>query len=194
MQSIDLYADSPRGAGKSFGAKAVEHFCELHKLDCIVRAHQVVQEGYEFFANRKLVTIFSAPYYCQSTLNVAAVMNVDEKMVYEVCFLVFMYSFTSGGQILAFPATRRPSTASTIHSQPTGVGHFIFQEEIQRLQNHLVTFSNAISTIEMEKDKIGSARQGVRSASTIPSGTEPPGDKGRSFKSFILLFYSIYFK
>ncbi|PAV66499.1 hypothetical protein WR25_22524 [Diploscapter pachys] len=145
--SIDLYADSPRGAGKSFGAKTVEHFCELHKLDCIVRAHQVVQEGYEFFANRKLVTIFSAPYYCQSTLNVAAVMNVDEKMVAK--FSLF-----------------RPLD-----------GHLLRPQFVPSKQNHLATFSNAISTIEMEKDRVERARQRVHSASTIPNDTEPSGDK-----------------
>lgn len=28
------------------------------------RAHQVVEDGYEFFAKRSLVTLFSAPNYC----------------------------------------------------------------------------------------------------------------------------------
>jgi hypothetical protein len=30
----------------------------------ICRAHQVVEDGYEFFAKRQLVTLFSAPNYC----------------------------------------------------------------------------------------------------------------------------------
>ena len=39
----------------------VEKFTTQHSLDLICRAHQVVEDGYEFFCNRKLVTIFSAP-------------------------------------------------------------------------------------------------------------------------------------
>ncbi|VDM37920.1 unnamed protein product [Toxocara canis] len=38
-------------------------------------------DGYEFFANRKLVTIFSAPHYCGQFDNAAAMMNVDEGLV-----------------------------------------------------------------------------------------------------------------
>lgn len=33
-------------------------------IDLICRAHQVVEEGYEFQWKRKLVTIFTAPNYC----------------------------------------------------------------------------------------------------------------------------------
>ena len=37
---------------------------------------QVVEDGYEFFANRQLVTLFSAPNYCGEFDNAGAVMNV----------------------------------------------------------------------------------------------------------------------
>ncbi|CAB01164.3 Serine/threonine-protein phosphatase [Caenorhabditis elegans] len=75
------YADSPRGAGRSFGPNAVKKFLQMHNLDLVVRAHQVVMDGYEFFADRQLVTVFSAPSYCGQFDNAAAVMNVDDKLL-----------------------------------------------------------------------------------------------------------------
>lgn len=46
----------------------------------ICRAHQVVVDGYEFMANRGLVTIFSAPNYCGEFDNNAGILNVDETL------------------------------------------------------------------------------------------------------------------
>ncbi|PIO61471.1 hypothetical protein TELCIR_17006 [Teladorsagia circumcincta] len=40
----------------------------------------VVQDGYEFFADRHLVTIFSAPNYCGQFDNTAAVMLVNKEL------------------------------------------------------------------------------------------------------------------
>lgn len=42
----------------------VSKFLRRHDFDLICRAHQVVEDGYEFFAKRQLVTLFSAPNYC----------------------------------------------------------------------------------------------------------------------------------
>jgi serine/threonine-protein phosphatase PP1 catalytic subunit len=47
-----------------FGSDIVSQFLEDQDIDLICRAHQVVEEGYEFFAKRQLVTVFSAPNYC----------------------------------------------------------------------------------------------------------------------------------
>ena len=63
-----------------FGADVVEQFLDKHDLDLFVRAHQVVEDGYEFFSGRRLVTIFSAPLYCGEFDNAAAVMTIDEKL------------------------------------------------------------------------------------------------------------------
>ena len=64
--------------------KTIVNYTELymlggHALD--VRAHQVVEDGYEFFAHRQLVTLFSAPNYCGEFDNAAAMMTVDESLM-----------------------------------------------------------------------------------------------------------------
>jgi hypothetical protein len=46
-----------------------------------VTIFQVVEDGYEFFAGRELVTLFSAPNYCGEFDNAAAIMIVDESLV-----------------------------------------------------------------------------------------------------------------
>lgn len=47
----------------------------------ICRSHQVVEEGYEFFAGRSLVTIFSAPNYCGQFNNAGSVLKVDKELL-----------------------------------------------------------------------------------------------------------------
>lgn len=48
----------------SVECQVVTKFLARHEFDLICRAHQVVEDGYEFFAKRQLVTLFSAPNYC----------------------------------------------------------------------------------------------------------------------------------
>lgn len=64
-----------------FGADVVEDFLERQDLDLIVRAHQVVEDGYEFFAGRRLVTVFSAPNYCGEFDNAGAMISIDENLM-----------------------------------------------------------------------------------------------------------------
>ncbi|KAF6150978.1 hypothetical protein GIB67_026899, partial [Kingdonia uniflora] len=70
-----------RGVSFTFGPDKVEEFLQKHDLDLICRAHQVVEDGYEFFADRQLVTIFSAPNYCGEFDNAGAMMSVDETLM-----------------------------------------------------------------------------------------------------------------
>ena len=42
---------------------------------------KVVEDGYEFFAKRQLVTLFSAPNYCGEFDNAGAMMSVDETLM-----------------------------------------------------------------------------------------------------------------
>lgn len=98
-----------RGVSHTFGPDKVTEFLQKLDLDLICRAHQVVEDGYEFFADRQLVTIFSAPNYCGGFDNAGAMMSVDETL---------MCSF----QILK-PAEKKPkfgfgSTTTTKNATP----------------------------------------------------------------------------
>jgi serine/threonine-protein phosphatase PP1 catalytic subunit len=104
------WGESDRGVSFVFGEDVVTRFLARTDLDLIARAHQVqdarpgtcrilsrglphrwfrlavaclqvVEDGYEFFAKRQLVTIFSAPNYCGEFDNAAAIMAVDENLV-----------------------------------------------------------------------------------------------------------------
>lgn len=50
-------------------------------MDLICRGHQVVEDGYEFFSKRQLVTVFSAPNYGGEFDNAGAIMSVDESLL-----------------------------------------------------------------------------------------------------------------
>ncbi|CAB3404868.1 unnamed protein product [Caenorhabditis bovis] len=74
------WGKNTRGVSYVFGSDVVKDFCDRMNVDLIARGHQVVQDGYEFFASRRLVTVFSAPRYCNEFDNNGAVMIVDENL------------------------------------------------------------------------------------------------------------------
>jgi serine/threonine-protein phosphatase PP1 catalytic subunit len=79
---IDIagWAENDRGVSYIFGPDVVHGFLKKQNLDVIVRAHQVVADGFEFFAGRKLITLFSAPNYCGEFDNAGAMMIVDASL------------------------------------------------------------------------------------------------------------------
>lgn len=79
--NVKSWRPSDRGISYVFGSEIVEKFLEKNDLDLIVRAHEVVQDGYLFFAGQKLVTIFSAPGYGDRMTNSAAVLCVSRSLV-----------------------------------------------------------------------------------------------------------------
>ncbi|CAI5448391.1 unnamed protein product [Caenorhabditis angaria] len=86
MNNQEGFHPNLRGASVSFGEDMVHKACEQLEIDLIVRAHQVVQDGYEFFAGRRCITIFSASNYCGQFDNNSAVCVVSEDL--EVSFEV----------------------------------------------------------------------------------------------------------
>lgn len=74
----DGWTISPRGAGSLFGADISRQFCHHNKLDLILRAHQLVMDGYSWAHNDKICTLFSAPNYCNRCGNKASIMEMDD--------------------------------------------------------------------------------------------------------------------
>ncbi|KAF5218295.1 putative serine/threonine-protein phosphatase PP1 [Trypanosoma cruzi] len=72
------WMQSQRGVSYTFGEDVVRRACENLKIDVVLRAHQVVDNGYAFFAERRLVTIFSASNYCGEFTNSGAMLMMDE--------------------------------------------------------------------------------------------------------------------
>lgn len=80
-KDVQGWAENERGVSYIYGPEIVSMFLKKHDLDLICRAHQVVEDGYEFFAKRQLVTVFSAPNYCGEFDNAGALMSVDENLM-----------------------------------------------------------------------------------------------------------------
>ena len=80
-ENVVLWGNNERGVSCVFSPKALDAFLDKNDLDLICRAHQVVEEGYEFFGEQTLVTIFSAPNYLGEFDNNGAVMFVDKELL-----------------------------------------------------------------------------------------------------------------
>lgn len=80
-KDVEAWGENERGVSYVFGKRVVKEFNSKHGLDLVCRAHQVMEDGYEFFADRNLITIFSAPNYCGDWDNAGACLVVSEDLV-----------------------------------------------------------------------------------------------------------------
>lgn len=67
--------NSNRGIGIQFGPDITTRFCENNNLSGVIRSHEVRMEGYTREHNGKLITVFSAPNYCDSQGNKGACID-----------------------------------------------------------------------------------------------------------------------
>ena len=68
---------SKRGMGLSFGPDVTEKFLKLNDLQLVVRSHEVKDEGFSIEHGGKLVTVFSAPNYCDQMGNKGAFLRLS---------------------------------------------------------------------------------------------------------------------
>jgi len=58
------FSNSFRGPGiKFFGKKAFDNFMKINNLKYLIRAHECFEEGYRWFFNKRLLSIFSSANY-----------------------------------------------------------------------------------------------------------------------------------
>ncbi|RCK62282.1 Serine/threonine-protein phosphatase PP-Z1 [Candida viswanathii] len=79
--TLNEWEDNERGVSYVFSKVAINKFLSKFNFDLVCRAHMVVEDGYEFFNDRTLVTVFSAPNYCGEFDNWGAVMSVLEDLL-----------------------------------------------------------------------------------------------------------------
>jgi len=70
---------SKRGVGVAFGQDVTENFLQTNDLKLVIRSHEMKEEGYEVEHSGQLVTVFSAPNYCDQMGNKGAFIRLDGK-------------------------------------------------------------------------------------------------------------------
>lgn len=84
---------SKRGVGVCFGPDVTRKFLEKNDLKMVVRSHEMKEEGYSIEHGGQLVTVFSAPNYCDQMGNKGAYIrfNVDESGSMKPKYVTFSH-------------------------------------------------------------------------------------------------------
>jgi len=127
-KSVANFGRSERGVSHSFGHVAFEKFLIHNNFDLMVRAHQICQDGYEFFHKQSGLTLFSAPNYCGEFDNAGAALTVNSELQCSFKILkstarndrTYHYTLPSISDILEIESKPVNNTATTTEkSVPT---------------------------------------------------------------------------
>ncbi|KAK9103753.1 hypothetical protein Sjap_021007 [Stephania japonica] len=160
---VQGWGENDRGASCTFGADQVAEFLDKNDLDLICRGHQVVEDGYEFFAKRRLVTIFSAPNFRGEFDNAGAVLNIDENLL---CSLEVMKPALMTSKLISINTSSSGSASSSSLRTAAAVEEKVAkpaaaeQGNTSRTTNPSRARSNAVLPIIREAH--GSASQSTR--------------------------------
>mmetsp|Transcript_55646 Transcript_55646/g.143364 ORF Transcript_55646/g.143364 Transcript_55646/m.143364 type:complete len:458 (+) Transcript_55646:176-1549(+) len=70
-------AASKRGVAVSFGQDVTENFLNTNNLQLVIRSHELRDDGYAMEHGGQLITVFSAPNYCDQMGNMGAFIRLD---------------------------------------------------------------------------------------------------------------------
>ncbi|KAN0040844.1 hypothetical protein ACTFIV_003380 [Dictyostelium citrinum] len=80
-QSNPGIAPSSRGVGVYFGPDVTRRFLKENNLCTIIRSHEVKEKGYQIDDDGSLITVFSAPNYCDQSGNLGSFINITEDKI-----------------------------------------------------------------------------------------------------------------
>ena len=83
---INGWMEAPKGNDKYFLEEVTERFEKKNEIDLIICGRHYMEDGFRFFHNNKLISLFSAPNY-DGNKNKGAIIEIDENM--EKRFLIF---------------------------------------------------------------------------------------------------------
>jgi len=70
---------SKRGVGVAFGKDVTANFLKTNDLKLVIRSHEMKENGYTEEHDGQLITVFSAPNYCDQMGNKGAFIRLDKK-------------------------------------------------------------------------------------------------------------------
>ena len=86
---VSSWKESPRGAGYLFGERETLEFCHNNRIDLITRSHQLAANGYQWFFDDHLITVWSAPNYMYRAGNKATVLKYEPGAAKEYNLIFF---------------------------------------------------------------------------------------------------------
>ncbi|EGR29418.1 serine threonine-protein phosphatase 4 catalytic subunit, putative [Ichthyophthirius multifiliis] len=81
------FKENQRGHGKTFGQDVFNQFLQINNLNKMIRAHQLIMEGYKQIWDESCVTVWSCPNYCYRCGNIGSIMQIKHNN--EINFKTF---------------------------------------------------------------------------------------------------------
>lgn len=78
------WIQAPKGKAKYFLEEVTERFKKKNKIDLIICGGQYMEDGFRFFHNNKLISLFSSPNFLRNK-NKGAIIEIDENMEKRFC-------------------------------------------------------------------------------------------------------------